>query len=112
MWSITIIVWIAFITTLLFWNIVFMEKSSVKLALDRGRSLFQQLLTMRLWNACHGGVYVLITDGMRPNQYLEDELRDVTAQNNMELTKINPAYMTRQLSEITKEQGKIQSIRR
>lgn len=66
------------------------------------RAFFQEIILSRKWNAAHGGVYVPVTEETRPNPYLEDERRDLTTLDGLTLTKINPAYMTRQVSELAK----------
>jgi hypothetical protein len=48
----------------------------------------------------HGGVYAPVNAITQPNPYLEYSLRDVTTTEGLQLTKINPAYMTRQISEM------------
>jgi len=53
----------------------------------------------------HGGVYVPITDNVQPNPYLQDSQRDVTTSSGMQLTKINPAFMTRQISLLAEQSG-------
>ena len=71
-----------------------------------GRSIFQELIVVRRWNAQHGGVYVPVTREFQPNPYLEDVLRDVKTTEGMMLTKINPEHMTRVISELLrKEEG-------
>ncbi len=72
------------------------------LAFGTARAFFQQIVTTRAWNAMHNGVYVPITKDVRPNPYLDDPLRDLSTDKNIKLTKINPAYMTRQIAEIAK----------
>jgi len=62
---------------------------------------FEKDLTMRRWNADHGGVYVPVTDKTRPNPYLAAVPdRDATTRAGKKLTLINPAYMIRQLYEL------------
>jgi hypothetical protein len=70
------------------------------------RSFFQAVATMRNWNTLHNGVYVPITESLRPNPYLKDPHRDVTSVDGIHLTKINHAQMTRMLSELlTQDRG-------
>lgn len=76
---------------------------SEQLAVDKGQSFFKVILAMRNWNANHGGVYVPVTENMLPNPYLDDPLRDITSSKGLKLTKINPAYMTRLISESFKK---------
>ncbi len=71
-----------------------------ELATVMGRSFFQTILATREWNAELGGVYGRVSDRLQPNQYLDDPLRDVVTTQGLRLTKINPAYMTRMVSEI------------
>lgn len=76
------------------------------LARSSARSFFQQVVVARRWNALHGGVYVPVTEDAQPNPYLDDPLRDVVTTDGLKLTKINPAYMTRLISEVMrKERG-------
>ncbi len=75
-------------------------------ARERGSALFRLIQTTRSWSAGHGGVYVPVTAETQPNPYLEHPRRDVITQDGLELTMINPAFMTRQISEIAgKAQG-------
>lgn len=74
------------------------------LAHEMGVTFFKQLVLTRRWNALHNGVYVPVTDLIAPNPYLEDPARDVVTRDGVELTKINPAYMTRLLSELAADQ--------
>ncbi len=64
-----------------------------------GQAYFKAFVVTRRWNAMHGGVYVPVTDKTKPNKYLEDPLRDVETTKGMKLTLINPAYMTKMISE-------------
>jgi Protein of unknown function (DUF3365) len=83
------------------------ETQYKELATWIGRSIFRELLIIRKWNAQHGGVYVRVTDRFQPNPYLEDVRRDVTTTDGERLTKINPEYMTRLLSELLQKENGI-----
>jgi len=80
------------------------------LAASTGRVLFQTIVATRSWNAGHGGVYVPVTETVRPNPYLIVPDRDVRTTAGKELTKVNPAYMTRLVGEILKNDGYIVHI--
>jgi hypothetical protein len=71
-----------------------------RIATLTARAVFKQIVITRRWNSSHGGVYTLVTENNQPNIYLEDPLRDLKVDDSMLLTKINPALMTRQVSEI------------
>ena len=81
------------------------EKKERPWPFPTARTLLAQLVHTRTWNARHGGVYVLIRPHVQPNPYLDDHERDLTSENGLRLTKINPAYMTRQIAEIAAEQN-------
>lgn len=74
------------------------------LALERGRVLFSLIELTRDWNAQHGGVYVPVTAATQPNPHLEDDpTRDLAGSDGRQYTKINPAYMTRQIAEVAEK---------
>lgn len=74
-----------------------------RLALFSARSYFKQVLVTREWNARHGGVYVPVTGTARPNPYINESERDLHIDATLTLTKINPSFMTRMISEIAEE---------
>ncbi|UZP68324.1 ATP-binding protein [Desulfovibrio mangrovi] len=95
-----LLVWTLLLLALFSWSAISEKKHVNDVALRQARAFFMQIVTTRQWNAAHGGVYVLEVDGVRPNPYLDDPNRDLVTTNGERLTKINPAYMTRQISEI------------
>lgn len=84
------------------------SKEHKELAAVTGRTFFQSIVAARAWNASHNGVYVPITKELQPNPYLEDTMKNITTTDGMKLTKINPAYMTRLISEILKQKKNVQ----
>lgn len=66
--------------------------------LTRARSHFKNIVYTRKWNAKHGGVYVLKTEGMISNPYLENP--DIHTVDGKVYTLKNPALMTREISEM------------
>ncbi|EKD39745.1 MAG: hypothetical protein ACD_75C00304G0003 [uncultured bacterium] len=73
------------------------------LALFSARSYFKLILVTRQWNSRHSGVYVPVTGTTRPNPHIDEPERDLHIDATRTLTKINPAFMTRQISEIAEE---------
>ncbi|MDX1295575.1 MAG: ATP-binding protein [Sulfurimonadaceae bacterium] len=59
---------------------------------------FEHIVNSRAWNAHYGGVFVYKKEGIEPNPYLVNN--HVYDENGKMLVKINPAWMTRMLSEI------------
>ncbi|WP_200233704.1 GGDEF domain-containing protein [Thiohalocapsa halophila] len=92
--------WVALVAVSLAWNLGQAVDHRNDLALQTARSFFQLLVLTRRWNADHGGVYVPVTPDTQPNPYLDGPQRDVRVAPDLTLTKINPAYMTRQLDEL------------
>ncbi len=79
------------------------NESIETLARERGRALFNLIELTRDWNARHGGVYVRVSPMAQPNPYLEHPHRDVKTEEGANLTLINPAFMTRQISELAEK---------
>ncbi|MCP3954640.1 MAG: DUF3365 domain-containing protein, partial [Desulfobacterales bacterium] len=69
---------------------------------------FETDVLYRRWNAGHGGVYAPITATTSSNPYLKIPERDIETPLGLKLTKINPAYMTRQVHEIAKSTTGVQ----
>ncbi|MCC8998507.1 MAG: histidine kinase, partial [Candidatus Contendobacter sp.] len=69
-----------------------------QLAQEMGRTFFKELVIVRRWNANLGGIYAPVTEQLQPNPYLDDPRRDLTTTDGQQLTKVNPAFMTRLLS--------------
>jgi len=83
------------------------ERTYKELIFSNARALFERVELTRQWNSEHGGVYVPITKETQPNPYLEDPMRDIKVNDTLTLTKINPAYMTRQLDELSTKRGTV-----
>jgi signal transduction histidine kinase len=65
---------------------------------------YEKDVMFREWATKHGGVYVPITEETQPNPYLSNiSERDITTTTNKKLTLMNPAYITRQVHELSFE---------
>ena len=98
-----IIGWIIFNLIFLGLGIYNFKVHQEEILLTSAREIFHSIVLIRKWNAHHKGVYVPVTKDTPPNPYLKDPLRDIRVSSKLTLTKINPAYMTRQLSDLFKE---------
>ena len=94
------VLWTIVITLLYVWSINNERAQTIESSKYQARAFFEEIVTTRYWNAGHGGVYVPITSGTQPNPYLDDPDRDVVTVKGIKMTKINPAYMTRQIGKI------------
>jgi signal transduction histidine kinase/DNA-binding NarL/FixJ family response regulator len=111
-----IAVFLAFVSALVIGAVAFsfvlgvkrIEQEHQGLARQMGMAFFEQLVIARRWVARHNGVYVKVSDAVRPNPYLDDPERDLVTTDGTSLTKVNPAYMTRMLSEMAATQDGIQ----
>jgi signal transduction histidine kinase len=93
------LLWALVICISFFWNIRVNQVDTRNIIMNRGQAFFRQIVATRAWNASLGGVYGPVGERNQPNPYLADSLRDVVTTGGMHLTKINPAYMTRQIAE-------------
>ena len=100
-------IWSVTVCISFYWNILTESINEKNTALQGAKSFFKQIVLTRAWNAGHGGVYVPISDTVQPNPYLDIPSRDITDVNGKQYTKINPAFMTRQIAEIAKEKSDI-----
>ncbi len=109
-----IVVWSLFIFGSLSWKFRTEKEGTMKAAKIEARSAFEKDVLFRRWNAAHGGLYVPITKDTMPNPYLDVPGREIQTLSGVTLTKINPAYMTRQVYEIAMRtqgvQGHITSL--
>ncbi|NTU75854.1 MAG: diguanylate cyclase [Anaerolineaceae bacterium] len=98
--AVTITIWLFLIGASAAWNVQQAFKNQQQIHLENGRSFFNLIVTMRQWNAEMGGVYVPVSEALQPNPYLDGKDRDITTNTGLVLTRVNPAYMTRLISEI------------
>ena len=104
---IVFIIWIVSLSGSLSWNLIQLKKSSEAEYLKTARAFVQQISITRTWNAVHGGVYLRVSDLLQPNPFLQTSARDIETSEGIQLTLVNPALMTRMISEIAREQGQI-----
>lgn len=105
--AVTIIAWTLIISLLLLWNINNLKKQGPEIFLSQARAFFTLIVTTRYWNSLHGGVYVPVTEKTQPNPYLDIPARDIQTKQKGLLTLINPAFMTRQISELAEEKSQV-----
>ncbi|MGE0086422.1 MAG: PAS domain S-box protein [Desulfococcaceae bacterium] len=102
-WLMLVFLWTAIIASAWIWHIHDCNEEIIQESLVMARAAFEKDVIYRLWNSGHGGVYVPVTDQTRPNPWLSEiSERDIVTPSGKKLTLINPAYMTRQVHEISK----------
>ena len=92
--------WTLIMTASLFWNLHQLKSTALEAARTQARTAFEKDVVYRRWIAIHGGVFVPLTPETGPNPYLDATGRDITSTDGRQFTKINPAYMTRQVHEL------------
>ncbi len=75
---------------------VFENEMIIRNAKQQARMLYKQILLTRQWVADHNGLFVLQTEGVEPNPFLD--LPMVHDQNGRTYVLRNPAMVTRELS--------------
>ena len=94
-----VLIWSLFITLLFLWNYNTEKAGTYEAARIQARAAFEKDVLYRRWNAVHGGLYAPISEKTQPNPYLKTPERDIETPRGQKLTKINPAFMTRQVHE-------------
>ena len=104
-----ILLWIILISISLIINLHSISKSIFNNARSQTSAFFEEIEIMRAWNAMHGGVYVKVDKNVYPNQFLDVPNRDIRIDSlDLNLTLVNPAYMTRLVANVAKLKNKTQ----
>jgi PAS domain S-box-containing protein len=96
--------WTLLIGVSWYWNVQAERKVFHKVALAEAHAVIKRDELYRRWASSHGGVYAPVTPQSPPNSYLSHvPERDIITPSGKQLTLINPAYMTRQVNELSAE---------
>jgi signal transduction histidine kinase/ActR/RegA family two-component response regulator len=96
-------IWTLVVSASLIWSVYQAKREILDVARHQARVACEKDALYRRWNSTYGGVYVPVTEKSPPNPYLEVPERDITTPHGVALTKVNPAYMTRQVHEMAAE---------
>lgn len=99
-WFITLSLWVALGTFSYLYNLESLNHHANMMASERAQNFYKAIFLARKWNSEYGPIYAPVTEQNLPNPYLQLPNREITAPNGLELTMINHAYMTRQISEM------------
>jgi len=96
--------WSVLLLVIVLWGLKLTREDSQENAHIYTKVGFDKDILYRLWAACHGGVYVPVSEYPQPNPYLTDiPERDIKTLPGIQLTLMNPAYMTRQIYKLEKQ---------
>ena len=99
------VLWTVIVAASLVWSVINVKQNTLETARIQARVAYEKDIIYRRWNVWHGGVYIPVTEETPPNPYLSDmPERDITTPSGKLLTLVNPAYMTRQVHELTEEE--------
>ncbi|HCC53767.1 MAG TPA: hypothetical protein DEQ20_02415 [Desulfobulbaceae bacterium] len=98
---ITLLLWTVVVTVSAGLNYLSFRHNFTDMARHYAQGTLRLIIDARLWNANHGGVYVLVSESTKPNPYLKHPRRELFTTGGQTLTMVNPAFMTRQIAEIT-----------
>jgi two-component system cell cycle sensor histidine kinase/response regulator CckA len=97
--------WTIIIGTSLSWELYLTNKTIRDIAYFEAKISLDKDILYRRWNSEQGGVYVVASEHTPPNPYLSHiPDRDIKLPSGKTLTLMNPAYMTRQVYEMAKEE--------
>ncbi len=99
-----LLIMILIVASLITWERRDIDENQITDLRDVARAFFEQIMVTRIWNSQHGGVYVQATKETPPNPFLDDPHREIVTVDGKRFTKINPATMCREMSEIANKQ--------
>ncbi len=97
------LLWILLMTASFAWNHAQVKSEQESLPLHSARSLFNQIVFTCCWNGRQGGVYVPVSRTADGEPSLPLPAETLRVNPSLQLTKISPALMARQIGEISKE---------
>jgi len=113
LWTL-VVIWTVGVVASLGWNIYQLKQSILRVARTSAEISYNKDLIYRRWVSNQGGVYVPVSEMTPTNPYLKVPNRNIMTSDGLSLTLVNPAYMTRQVNELTMEmndfQGHITSL--
>jgi len=101
------LLWFLFLLALAAWSAESEQGHFLSTAEHKAKTLFEQMVLMRSWNTEHDGVFVESTEISPPNPHLKPEDRTLTTEEGKLYSRLNPAYMTRQLGALSQKRGDV-----
>lgn len=86
-----------------------LSRENIDRAEEQARIVLATDEIYRSWAASHGGLYVKEDPRTPPNPFLDPQEREVSLADGRRLVLVNPAYMTRQIAELRRHAGAVQT---
>lgn len=102
LFSLLVFILVSMVSVVVFNNLKQIKEDSDSSLVEQAILHYKDIVNTRKWNAQYGGVYVKPVHGLVPNPYLKNNILKVD--ENLTLIKVNPAWMTRQLSELSTDE--------
>ena len=100
--NLLLISWTLIIFGIIYWSWNSIENETYNLARREAFKGYEKDVMFRSWATVHGGVYVPATNETPPNPYLANiPERDIVTPSGKKLTLMNPAYITREVHELS-----------
>jgi len=94
-------VWSFMVMIFLAWDITVTLENMYETSLVQARAVSNKDSLYRRWASTSGGIYMNTAGGIQPNPYLADHpYRDLKTDAGIDLTLVNPEYMSRLVSEL------------
>lgn len=104
-WLLGVTLWTALVCYLEWKEIKAEHQFAIAIAKSEAQGSYNKDLAYRRWVAKQNGVYVRVSEYTPPNPHLSHlPQRDLTSTTGKQLTLVNPAYMTRQVFELSTKQ--------
>lgn len=101
-------IWVCTVLVSFLWNYTDDIREKNVMALETAKAFFSHIVALRSWNTEHGGVFILTDEKTPLNPYLPEDQQFIVTSDGRQLTKVDQAYMTRQISDIAAQQSKVQ----
>lgn len=101
-------IWIVTVLLSFLWNQTDDMREKNAMALETAKAFLTHIVALHSWNTEHGGVFVFTDEKTPLNPYLPEAQQFIVTNDGHQLTRVNAAYMLRQISDIAAQQSKVQ----
>lgn len=107
-WLLLMGVWVLLIAGSMIFSVSQIHARTTELMREGARNVFHTIVAARQWNADSQGVYVITDKATSANLHLKTPDRDIVTTDGRQLTRINPAYMTRLIAQAIARNSNLQ----